>query len=62
MSSPLAKASLNHRVALQTGRHAGRQVARLMKDEQTQPFRYRDKGSMAMIGATQLSSRPAPFA
>jgi NADH dehydrogenase len=36
--------------AIQTGRHAGRQIGRLMIGEPTQPFRYRDKGVMATIG------------
>jgi NADH:ubiquinone reductase (H+-translocating) len=36
--------------ALQEGRHAGEQVARLIAGEQTKPFRYHDKGTMATIG------------
>jgi NADH dehydrogenase len=36
--------------AIQSGRHAGRQVARLIAGRQTRPFRYRDKGTMATIG------------
>jgi NADH dehydrogenase len=36
--------------ALQEGRHAGEQVARLIAGQQTQPFRYHDKGIMATIG------------
>src|SRR5262249_32616662 len=36
--------------AIQTGRHAGRQIARLMAGKPTQPFRYHDKGIMATIG------------
>jgi NADH:ubiquinone reductase (H+-translocating) len=36
--------------ALQEGRHAGEQVARLIKGQPTQPFRYHDKGMMATIG------------
>jgi len=36
--------------ALQQGKHAGEQVARLMSGLPTQPFRYRDKGTMATIG------------
>ncbi len=36
--------------ALQEGRHAARQIIRLMQGEQTQPFRYHDKGMMATIG------------
>jgi len=36
--------------ALQGGRHAGRQVCRLVEGGPTTPFRYRDKGIMATIG------------
>ncbi|MBA2738074.1 MAG: NAD(P)/FAD-dependent oxidoreductase [Nocardioidaceae bacterium] len=36
--------------ALQSGRHAGRQVARLAAGEATEPFAYVDKGIMATIG------------
>jgi NADH:ubiquinone reductase (H+-translocating) len=36
--------------ALQEGRHAARQIVRLMRGEQTQPFSYHDKGIMATIG------------
>ncbi len=36
--------------ALQEGRHAGEQVARLIAGEPTQPFSYHDKGIMATIG------------
>jgi NADH dehydrogenase len=36
--------------AIQTGRHAGRQIARLMAGQPTQTFRYHDKGIMATIG------------
>jgi len=36
--------------ALQEGRHAARQIIRLLQGEQTQPFRYHDKGMMATIG------------
>lgn len=37
-------------VAIQTGRHAGKQVARLIKGQPLRPFRYRDKGVMAVLG------------
>lgn len=37
-------------VAMQSGEHVGRQIARRMLDEQTQPFKYWDKGFMATIG------------
>ncbi|MBO0819040.1 MAG: NAD(P)/FAD-dependent oxidoreductase, partial [Actinobacteria bacterium] len=36
--------------AIQTGRHAGKQIARLMAGRPTQAFRYHDKGIMATIG------------
>ena len=36
--------------ALQQGRHAGEQVARLTAGKPTKPFRYHDKGIMATIG------------
>jgi NADH dehydrogenase len=36
--------------ALQEGRHAGEQVARLLKGLPTEPFTYHDKGTMATIG------------
>jgi NADH:ubiquinone reductase (H+-translocating) len=36
--------------ALQEGRHAGAQVARLIAGQPTRPFRYHDKGTMATIG------------
>ena len=37
-------------VALQTGEHAGENIARRVAGEDTQPFRYHDKGTMATIG------------
>ena len=36
--------------ALQQGRHAGEQVARLIAGQPTRPFAYHDKGIMATIG------------
>jgi NADH dehydrogenase len=36
--------------AIQSGRHAGRQIGRLRSGEPTEPFRYHDKGTMATIG------------
>ncbi|MGH3304909.1 MAG: NAD(P)/FAD-dependent oxidoreductase [Streptosporangiaceae bacterium] len=36
--------------AIQQGRHAGEQVARLIAGQPTRPFRYHDKGTMATIG------------
>ncbi len=37
-------------VALQAGEWAGENIARLVKGEQTKPFVYEDKGTMATIG------------
>ena len=37
-------------VAVQSGWHAGRQVARLMSGEPLTDFRYRDKGVVAVLG------------
>jgi NADH dehydrogenase len=37
-------------VAMQSGEHAGRQIARRILGKQTQPFKYWDKGFMATIG------------
>jgi NADH dehydrogenase len=36
--------------AIQQGRHAARQIRRLMAGQATQPFTYHDKGTMATIG------------
>lgn len=37
-------------VAIQMGAHAATNIARLMKNEPTKPFKYRDPGNMATIG------------
>lgn len=37
-------------VAMQSGRHVARQIARLLDGRTTDPFRYVDKGTMATIG------------
>ena len=37
-------------VALQSGEHAGSNIARRISGVETTPFKYRDKGSMATIG------------
>jgi NADH dehydrogenase len=37
-------------VAMQSGDHVGRQITRRMLGEETQPFKYWDKGIMATIG------------
>ena len=36
--------------AIQGGRHAAKQIERLVRGEPTETFRYRDKGSLATIG------------
>jgi len=36
--------------ALQEGRHAARQIVRLVHGQPTEPFHYHDKGTMATIG------------
>ena len=37
-------------MAIQGGRHAARQIVRRLDGAPTEPFRYRDKGTMATIG------------
>lgn len=37
-------------VALQSGEHAGENIARLVSGKDTEPFKYFDKGTMATIG------------
>jgi NADH dehydrogenase len=37
-------------VAIQSGRHAGRQIVRLRAGQPTEPFTYKNKGMMAAIG------------
>jgi NADH:ubiquinone reductase (H+-translocating) len=37
-------------VALQNGRHTAHQIQRLVAKQSTEPFRYHDKGGMAMVG------------
>ena len=37
-------------VALQSGEHAGKTIARVVAGKSTKPFAYRDKGTMAAIG------------
>jgi NADH dehydrogenase len=37
-------------VAMQQGRHAARNILRMIRGQKPQPFRYFDKGSMATIG------------
>jgi NADH dehydrogenase len=37
-------------VALQSGEHVGETIARIVASKKTKPFKYKDKGTMAMIG------------
>jgi len=37
-------------VALQSGEHAGEDIARRLRGKEPKPFKYRDKGTMATIG------------
>lgn len=37
-------------VAMQQGKHLARNLTRLIRNEPLQPFRYKDKGSMATVG------------
>ena len=37
-------------VALQSGEHAGETIAQLVQGKEPKPFKYHDKGTMAMIG------------
>jgi NADH dehydrogenase len=46
-------------VAMQSGEHVGRQIARRIAGEETQAFKYWDKGFMATIAA--LMSRGGPY-
>lgn len=49
-------------VAIQSGRHAARQIARAVAGEETgQPFRYRDKGSMATISRFHAVATVGPL-
>ena len=40
-------------VAIQSGHHCGRQILRVLRNESTEPFRYRNKGIMATIGRNE---------
>ena len=37
-------------VAIQMGQNVGKNIARIIRDEPTEPFKYNDKGSLATIG------------
>ncbi len=43
--------------AIQSGRHAGRCIRRLVAGQATEPFRYRDKGQLATIGRARAVAR-----
>ena len=50
---PMRRGSLHPQLAqfaLQGGRHAARQIERLLRGQRTRPFRYLDKGMVACIG------------
>lgn len=49
-SSPGATLPQLAPVAMQSGRHAARQIRRLVAGRRTRPFRYLDKGTMATVG------------
>jgi NADH:quinone reductase (non-electrogenic) len=48
-------------IALQSGRHAARQIQHLVADEPTTPFRYHDKGTMAMVGRNAAIVEAGPI-
>jgi NADH dehydrogenase len=46
-------------VAIQSGKHCGQQIMRVLSGEPTEPFRYHDKGIMATIGRREaIASLP----
>ena len=48
--SPVSHYRSWHQPALQSGKHAARQIARLHRGLDTEKFSYHDKGTMATIG------------
>jgi len=48
-------------VAIQTGRHAGRQIRRLVAGQATAPFAYFDKGQMAIVGRNAAVVQAGPL-
>lgn len=48
--------------AIQQGRHAADNIIRLIRKETPQPFRYRDKGSLAVIGRNAAVAQIRRFA
>ena len=49
-SDPTATCPQLAQVAIQSGKHAARQILNRVQQRPTEPFRYRDKGIMATIG------------
>jgi NADH:quinone reductase (non-electrogenic) len=48
-------------IALQGGRHVARQIRRLIAGDLTVPFRYHDKGMMAMVGRNAAVVQAGPI-
>jgi NADH:ubiquinone reductase (H+-translocating) len=48
-------------IALQGGRHVARQIRHLLANEPTTPFRYHDKGTMAMVGRNAAIVEAGPL-
>jgi NADH dehydrogenase len=48
-------------VAMQGGDYVGRLIQKRLKDENMSPFRYKDKGSMAVIGRNAAVADIGPF-
>ena len=44
-------------VAIQSGHHCGRQILRVLRNEKTEPFHYRNKGIMATIGRNEAVAK-----
>ncbi len=48
-------------VAIQAGRHSARTIERRLRGEPSEPFRYRDKGSMATISRFRAIAQIGPL-
>lgn len=48
-------------IALQSGRHAAKQIRHLVANEPTTPFHYHDKGTMAMVGRNAAVVEAGPI-
>jgi NADH dehydrogenase len=48
-------------IALQSGRHAARQICHLLANQPTTRFHYRDKGNMAMVGRNAAIVEAGPI-